>query len=145
MAAKHFLEHSDGAQARCGLQQRDDLGVPDSKEWVGPPPGAWSLPLGGQTGIGVKASAGGGADARPGRGDLAGVGPTMVHVQSRLLVGDVRAGQRRSPRERTATPAQTSRHRRLAPRKETDLAGPDLKQGYTPSPVSPGNHHPDRR
>ena len=54
-------------------------------------------------------------------------------------------GTRRSPGERTATPAQTSRRRRLPSRRGTNLAGADLWQGYAAPPVSPGNHNPDRR
>ena len=66
----------------------------------------------------------------------------MVHVQSRLLVGDVRAGHEAIPREE-------NRHSgtNFAPPQEgpggTDLAGANLRPGYAPPPVSPGNHHPD--
>ena len=144
MAAKHLLEHGDGAQAWGGLQHGNDLGPPDQEQRIGPPTATWGLPLRGQTGIGIEARAGGGADPRPGGGNLAGVGPALVHVQSRLLVGDVRAGHEAIPwgenrhSGTNLTPSQAG-----PPERGTDLAAADLRQGYAPPPVSPGNHHPD--
>ena len=32
MATEHLLEHGDGAQARGGLQQRDNLSLPDGQQ-----------------------------------------------------------------------------------------------------------------
>ena len=98
MTAEHLVEHGNGPQAGGGPQHGDDLGVPDPRQRVQAASDAGDLALGGQTGIGIKPGAGAGADARPGRGELAGVGLTMVHVQSRLLVGDVRAGHEAVPR-----------------------------------------------
>jgi hypothetical protein len=55
-------------------------------------------PLRGRPGIGIEPGARAGADARSGGGELPGLGPTVVHIQSRLLVGDVRAGHEATPR-----------------------------------------------
>ena len=97
MAAEHLLEHGDRAQARGGLQHGNDLGIPDCRQRVWPSSAARGLEPRGQPGVGVEPGAGAGADACPGSGKLAGVGPAVVHVQSRLLVGDVRAGHEAIP------------------------------------------------
>jgi len=81
----------------AGVQHGNDLGVPQRSQGVRTASAAGGLVLGGQPGISVEPGACAGADARPGCGKQPGVGPTMVHVQSRLLVGDVRAGHEAIP------------------------------------------------
>ena len=117
VAAKHLLEHGHGAQARRGLQQRDDLGVPHGRQRIRPTSATGCLALRRKPRIGIEPGASTGTDACLGCGELACVGPAMVHVQSRLLVGDVRAGHEAIPREENRiTPAQTPRRRRQAPK-----------------------------
>jgi hypothetical protein len=67
----------------------------------------------------------------------------VVHVQSRLLVGDVRAGHEAIPWRRDRHSGTNLTPPQEGPGTGTDLAGADLQQGYAPQPVSPGNHHPD--
>ena len=94
MAADDLLEEGDGPQARGGLEQRDDLAVPDTRERIGAPAPAADLLLGGQPRVLVDAVGGGGAEPGLGGGDRDGVGLTELHVQPHLAVGDVAAGQR---------------------------------------------------
>ena len=143
MAAEHLLEHGDGAQARGGSSMGTISASQIAASGSGRRRARGGLALGGQPGIGIEPGAGAGADACPGGGDLAGVGPAMVHVQSRLLVGDVRAGHEAIPWRRTATPGTNLTPPQAGPRTGADLAGADLRQGYAQPPVSPGNHHPD--
>ena len=97
VAAEHLLEQGDRAKPGSGLQHGHDLGVPDRREGIGAAPAARRLALGGKPGVGVEPGAGAGADARTRRGELPGLGLAVVHVQSRLLVGDVRAGHEAIP------------------------------------------------
>ena len=129
MAAQHLLEHRDRPQPGRGAQHRDNLGVPYRRQWVRAAAAAGRPALRGKPGIGIKPGAGAGADARAGGGNLPGLGPAMVHVQSRLLVGDVRAGHEATPGKEIATSAQTSRNRRQTPDRDRP-AGADLRQGY---------------
>ena len=119
VTAEHLVEHGDRAQAGGGLQHGNDLGVPDCRKRIGASPAAWRLALGGQPGIGIQPGAGAGTDTGTCCGELPGLGLAMMHVQSRLLVGDVGAGYEAIPWEgHRRTPAQTSRNRRQAPVEE---------------------------
>lgn len=92
MPTQHLLIHRERTQAGRSLQHWHDFGLPNRGQGIGSPPAAWGLFLGRKPGIAVKPGARGGAEAGAGGRDLPDVGPAMVHVESRLLVGDVRTG-----------------------------------------------------
>ena len=96
MATQHLAEDGDRPQTGHCLQHGDNLTVPDRRQRIRPAAAVWRLLLGGQPGIGLKPSAGGGAEGRLGGGGLSRVGSTQVHVKSHLLIRDVVAGHRRS-------------------------------------------------
>ena len=103
MAAQHLLEHGDGPQAGRRLQHRHDLGVPDRRQRIGPPAAARRSAAAREAGDRHRAGAGAGAETRAGGGESAGCGSYEVHVKSRLLVGDVRAGHEAIPRKGNRT------------------------------------------
>jgi len=141
MAAKHLLEHGDGPQAGHGYQHRDDLRLPDRGQRVGTAAAANCLSLRGQLWIGIEPCAGAGADTGSRCGELARLGPTKVQVESRLLVGDVRAGHGQSSGREPLQSGTTSRRHRQASKRPT-LPGMSYDRLRQP-PVTPGNHHPD--
>ena len=108
---------------------------------IGPSPPARRPLLGRHPGIGIEPRAGAGAEASLGRGGLAGVGSTEVHVQLRLLIGDVSAGHRGiSSGELRAPPFRhASRSCRPAPRR-----GPRRRRGQPTVGLRPTSGRPRR-
>jgi len=104
------------------------------------------LRLRGQPGIGVQPCTAADTATRFGRGGLAGVVSSEVHVQLRLLIGDVCAGHGEDlflAVENLATP--TRRHGvagRLPPGNRAD-AGIGLRPGYARPAADPRVIHPD--
>ena len=94
MAADDLLEESDGPQARGGLEERDDLAVPDSSRADRDAGARVGPSCGRAAGVLLEAIGGGGAEPGLGGGDRGGVGVTELHVQPHLAVGDMAAGQR---------------------------------------------------
>src|SRR5258706_3671637 len=82
----------------AGFQDRDDLGVPNLRERIGPAPPAWRLFLGRQTRIVLDPVAGCFAEASLGGGNSGAVGLSETHIQPHLMVGNVEAGQALIPR-----------------------------------------------
>ena len=74
MAAADLVEHGNGAHLRRGLQERHDLGVPDRRQRVGPPPVAWLLLLGWGSRVSLYPVAGGLGKTCLGSGHRHGVG-----------------------------------------------------------------------
>ncbi len=95
--------------------------VPVHRQWIGTTPAAWRALLGGQPGISIEPSTGAGAEAGLGGGGFAGVGSAVVHVQLRLLIGDVFAGHGEvsSGQLRTSPFRHPSRSRRRIPQPGT--------------------------
>ena len=104
MPAHQLLEDGDGPQARARLQHRDDLGVEDGRQGIGPPPLARRALLGGQARVLRDAVAGGGAEPGAGGGDRDRVGRSVLHEEPHLVIGHVAAGHERSS-EAEKTPA----------------------------------------
>ena len=94
MPPTNLLEDRYRADARCGLQHRHDLAVPNSGERVGT---AASSRLLGQPRISFDAIRGRGRKPSLRGGDGRGVGLTGLHVRPRLAVGDVSARQAADP------------------------------------------------
>jgi hypothetical protein len=92
MTATHLIEDRNRSQPWCCLQKRHNLAVPERFQRVGTTTTAWLSLLRGHPGIGVQSRAGTSAEAGLGGGGLASVGSAEVHVQFRLLIGDVFAG-----------------------------------------------------
>jgi hypothetical protein len=107
VTALHLAQHSDRPQPRYGTQHWQDLALP-GRQRVGPATTARRLCLRGHPESRIEPGSGAGAEACSGRGRPPGVGSVEVHVQSRLLVGDVCAGHGRlsSGKLRTAIPAR---------------------------------------
>ena len=92
--------------------------------------------------------AGAGAETSFGRGGLPGVGPTEVHVQLRLLIGDVSAGHSGDlfwGVESPAISARLTESQAGPPRGNRADAGPSLRSGYAQPTAGLGVIHPDRR
>jgi len=106
--ALHLAQHSDRPQPRYSPQHWQDLALPERRQRVGPATTARRLCLRGHPESRIEPGSGAGAEACSGRGRPPGVGSVEVHVQSRLLVGDVCAGHGRlsSGKLRTAIPAR---------------------------------------
>ena len=96
MPSLHLQQQRDRTQSRRGPQHRYDLAVPILRQWIGATPAAWRALLGGQPGISIEPSTGAGAEAGLRGSSFSGVGSAEVHVQLRLLIGDVFAGHGRS-------------------------------------------------
>jgi len=96
MTPLQLAQYGDRPQPWHGLQHRNDLVVPVGRQGIRTAPATWLALLRGQTGIGIEPSTAARAEAGLGRCGLPAVGSMEVHVQSRLLVGDVRAGHRGS-------------------------------------------------
>ena len=91
------------AQVGSGLQHRHDLLVEDARERIRPPPGALPLPGRRRARIVLDPVRGGRAEPRLGGGSLRRVLLSKVHVEPRLMVGDVRARHTASVLGKTAT------------------------------------------
>ena len=85
------------------------------------------------------------AEARLGGGGLAGVGSAEVHVQFRLLIGDVFAGHGElfSGVENPAIPTRVTESQVPPPVGGGVDAGVSLRSGYARPPADPSVIHPD--
>src|SRR5271166_2201470 len=138
MTALQLFENCDGPQVGRRLQHRRELCVPDSGERIGAtaPP---RLPfLRWQAGVIVQTATGGGAEPGLGGGHVGRMGAVEIHVQSRLVIGDVFAGQGRAleslSKKPRAQPAFTTIARR-DPRGDHAAAGSVTSVGLRPASV----------
>src|SRR5215471_19674326 len=92
VAALHLAQHGDRPQSWAGLEHRYDLAVPVLCQWIGTPTPTRCSLLRGHSRIGIEPPACTGAEASFGCSGLAAMGSTEIHVQLRLLIGDVSAG-----------------------------------------------------
>src|ERR1700675_4307697 len=92
VAPQHLFEHRNGAQARCGGNHRDDLGIPDRGERIRTPPPPRDFALGWKPRIGFQSVSGCRAEPRLDRGDRLRLILSELHVEPHLVVGDVAAG-----------------------------------------------------
>jgi hypothetical protein len=120
---------TEGALDAAGLATPATLAASARSDCPSSPPmdrddaGRVASPSGRATGDQHRAEPGAGAEAGLGYGSFAGVGPAVVHVQLRLLIGDVFAGHGEvsSGQLRTSPFRQPSRSRRRIPCSGTAL------------------------
>jgi hypothetical protein len=92
MPAQQLLEDGHRPQARAGLEHRNDLGVEDLRQRIGPSPPARRALLRGWTRVLLDAVAGGRAEPGAGGGDGNRGGHAMLHEEPHLVIGHMAAG-----------------------------------------------------
>ena len=83
-----MAQERDRLHGGVALEDRQHHRLPHRGEGVGDGAAALGTPLRGKTGVGLEAASGAFAEAGAGRGKALEVTGAVVHVQSRLLVGD---------------------------------------------------------
>jgi hypothetical protein len=146
VASLHLLQQGDGPQAWVGLQEREDVALPDPGQGVGdraagPGPGLGS----GRRSLAALDAAGGAlAEAGLGGGEALGVVASELHVELHLLACDVSSGHLGSSSGSSSWRARS----RSCPNTPQPQAGAvaraagrvSLRPGYARPPADPTGH-----
>ncbi len=146
MPTHQLIEDRDGPQTGTRLQHRDDLGLEDLRQGIGPPSLARCPLLGGRARVLRDAIAGGRAEPGARRGDGDRGVRAMLHEEPHLVIGHVAAGHERSSDAEKA-PVYPDRPRSPRRTRTSGRATPFLRSGFGGSLSSrlSLDSHPDRR
>jgi len=139
MPPQQFLEHGHRPQPRTRPEHRDDLGVEDLCQRIGPPPTARTTLLRGRMRVLLNAVAGRRAEPGTGGGDGDRGGRAMLHEEPHLVIGHMVAGHAGSSEQGKHPNSPTSRDHHAAPAQgpARDASGSVLRSGYTLPVVRP--------
>jgi len=129
-----LVEYRHRPDARRRLEQRDDLGLEDIGQWVGPAAGARRLLVRRQPRVMPEAVGAGNADSSLRRRHRQRLGESELHEQPHLMIVDVTSRHGWASQKRETPSYLTYRdHRRSAQRHILASAGESLS-GYARQP-----------